>query len=119
MDNKQEFEKIFSELMNGFDEARKKMPDITVEQFIADMVSQLDFSDEQKKAIDESFKFIDELDKNTASLMKSKSTAKWVEDNVYGSMSEVDRTEFEKGVDDVAKLIKDQTINIKEVNDVQ
>lgn len=109
MDNKAKYEEILADLLNGFDEARKQNPDIGVDQYLAEKLSQYG-SDDLKNKVKESSAFIDELDKNTASVQNAVRVDSWIEDNVYNSMSEQDRQEFEKGVDEAAKIIKEQSV---------
>ena len=108
--NNQEVQKIFTNLFQEFEQNRKNNPGLTVEQFIET------YSPAQNVigSIKESCKFIDQLDKNTATVIEDTKQMRlndWVEQNVFAKIPESNRQEFSKGIADAAEQINQQSIN--------
>lgn len=108
--NNQEVQKIFTNLFQEFEQNRKNNPSLTVEQFIEN------YSPAQNVigSIKESCKFIDQLDKNTATVIEDTKQMRlndWVEQNVFAKIPESNRQEFSKGIADAAEQINQQSIN--------
>ena len=66
--DQEKFNELLKDLLEGFEEAQKQNPDIDVDQYLAEKLSQYDIDGLQDK-VKESSEFIDDLDKNTAQVL--------------------------------------------------
>ena len=98
--DQEKFNELLQDLLEGFEEAQKQTPDIDVDQYLAEKLSQYDIDGLQDK-VKESSEFIDDLDKNTAQVLEDTQYMrldKWVEKNVFNIVPEQDREELAKGI---------------------
>lgn len=108
-----EIEKIYAELLDGYEKAQQENPSITVDEYIKRHLA-AEGAGHLEEKVQESLDFIEETDKNTAQVIEETKKMRldtWIRKNIFELFKGKDRKEFEKGFNEAANQITLQSFN--------
>jgi DNA phosphorothioation-dependent restriction protein DptG len=101
MEDNKNLEQIYAALLDGFHKAKRQKPDLDVDAYIMEYLSQND-ADGAKEKVKESLDFITDLDRNTAQVMEDTKYERlddWFQKNVVEQVADPkEREELEQGL---------------------
>jgi len=113
MEDNKNLEQIYAALLDGFNKAKQQNPDLDVDTFIMEYISQ-NGADGAKDKVKESLDFITDLDRNTAKVMEETKRMRlgdWIQKNVINQVENPEaREEVEKGLNAASEKIVKQSI---------
>ncbi len=108
-----EIEKIYAELLDGYAKAQQEEPALSVDDFIKRRLA-ADGANHLEAKVQESLDFIEETARNTAQVIEDTKKMRldtWIRKNIFELFKGKDRKEFEKGFNEAANQITQQSFN--------